>query len=174
MASAQFELNSTATSDSCAQKLGNNVRRDSELIATKVCSQISHKRNVMFESHVVTSVDRTNFDSWFEVFFINLPLLTIIYCNTDHPCISRSIRSVQNFKFQFSLFLCSWAACWAFSKNYVKWKYFNSKQSWTSACYKMYWCVQKLVCFVLGLDIQPWQPKNNNPECKKLLQVVKH
>ena len=34
----RFELNSTATPDGCEQKLGNlnNVRRDSETIATKV------------------------------------------------------------------------------------------------------------------------------------------
>ena len=44
--------NSTATSDSCTQKLGNDVLRDSESIATKVCSQIGRKQNAMFESHV--------------------------------------------------------------------------------------------------------------------------
>ena len=37
----RFEPNSAATSDGSTQKLGNDVRRDSELIATKVCSQIS-------------------------------------------------------------------------------------------------------------------------------------
>ena len=35
----RFEVNSTATSNG-AQKFGNNVWHDSELIATKVCSQI--------------------------------------------------------------------------------------------------------------------------------------
>ena len=55
----RFESNSTATSDGGAQKLGNDVRRDSESIATKVCSQISH---------VVTSVDRTSFNFRFEDF----------------------------------------------------------------------------------------------------------
>ena len=39
----RFELNSTVTSDGGAQKLGNDVRRDSESIATKVCSQICSK-----------------------------------------------------------------------------------------------------------------------------------
>ena len=39
----RFYLNSTATSDGGAQKLWNNVWRDSESIATKVCSKIGSK-----------------------------------------------------------------------------------------------------------------------------------
>ena len=70
----RFESNSAATSDGCTQKLGNDVRSDSELIATKVCSEIGSKWNVMFESHVVTIVDRTSLDFWFEDFLRNLPL----------------------------------------------------------------------------------------------------
>ena len=70
----RFESNSAATSDGGAQKLGNDVRHDSESIATKVCSQIGRKWNAMFESHVVTSVDRTSFDFRFEDFLSNLPL----------------------------------------------------------------------------------------------------
>ena len=65
----RFESNSTATSDGGAQKLGNDVRRDSESITTKVCSQIGRKWNAMFDSHVVTSVERTSFDFRFECFF---------------------------------------------------------------------------------------------------------
>ena len=38
-----FDANSAATSDGGAQKLGNDVRRNSESIATKVCSQIGCK-----------------------------------------------------------------------------------------------------------------------------------
>ena len=64
----RFESNSKATSDDCTQKLGNYVKHDSESIATRVCSQIGCKWNVMFESHVVTSVDRTSFDFRFEDF----------------------------------------------------------------------------------------------------------
>ena len=82
----RFESNSTATSDGGAQKLGNDVRRNSESIATKVCSQICRKWNAMFESHVVTSVDRTSFDFRFEDF------LAICLCKqsstvllTNHP-----------------------------------------------------------------------------------------
>ena len=66
----RFELNSPATSDGSAQKLGNDVRRDSESIAAKVCSQIGRKWNTMFESRVVTSVDRTGFDFQFEDFLV--------------------------------------------------------------------------------------------------------
>ena len=57
-----------------AQKLGNDVRRDSESIATKVCSQIGRKWNAMFESHVETYIDRTSFNFRFEDFFNSLPL----------------------------------------------------------------------------------------------------
>ena len=39
----RFEMNSIVTSDGCTQKLGIYVRCDSELIATKVCSQIGRK-----------------------------------------------------------------------------------------------------------------------------------
>ena len=46
----RFESNSTATSDRGAQKLGNDVRRDSESIATKVCIQISRKWNAMLKA----------------------------------------------------------------------------------------------------------------------------
>ena len=70
----RFESNSAATSDGSEQKLWNNVWRDSKSIATKVCSQFGSKWNVMFESHVVTSVDSTSFDFQFEDFFSNLPL----------------------------------------------------------------------------------------------------
>ena len=55
-------------------KLGNDVRRDFQSIATKVCSQIGSKWNAMFEGHVVTNVDRTSFDLRFEDFLSNLPL----------------------------------------------------------------------------------------------------
>ena len=61
------------TSDGCAQKLGNDVRRDSESIATKVCRQIGRKWNAMCESHVATSVERTTFDNQFEDYLSNLP-----------------------------------------------------------------------------------------------------
>ena len=57
----RFESNSTATSDGSAQKLGNDVRHDYESTSAKVCSQIGRKWNAMFESHVVTSVDRWSF-----------------------------------------------------------------------------------------------------------------
>ena len=70
----RFELNSAATSDGGTQKLGNDVWRNSESIATNVCSQIGRKWNVRFESHVVTSVEGTSFDFRFEDFFSNLRL----------------------------------------------------------------------------------------------------
>ena len=82
------------------ETMSGDYRRDSESIATKVwsLSQIGSKWNAMFEGHAVTSVDRTSFNFLFEVFFSNLPLQTFIYCVTDQPSITRSRRSVLNFK----------------------------------------------------------------------------
>ena len=86
----RFESNSAATSDGVEQKLGSDVRCDSESITTKVCSQIGCKWNAMFESHVVTSVDRTSFDFRFSIFFeqssfVNIHLLC--YWPTIHNSI---------------------------------------------------------------------------------------
>ena len=126
----RFDLNSPATSHGGAQNLGNNVRRDSEsigtTIATKVCSQIGRKWNVMFEGHVVTSVDRTSFDFRFEDFLSSLPLQTIIYCVTDQPSITRSRRYVLNLK--LSVLTCSRSINCSMSieHNCAKWRYFNS------------------------------------------------
>ena len=75
-------------------------------IATKVCSRIGRKWNAMFESHVVTSVDRTSFDFQFKDFWINLTLQTIIYCVTDQQSITQFWRSVLNFKFSVLAFQC--------------------------------------------------------------------
>ena len=99
----RFLSNSTATSDGRVQKLGNDVWHDAVSTATKVCSQIFCKWNAMFESHVVTSVERTSFDFWVEEFFSNLPL----YCVTDRPSITWSWRSVLNFKISVLTFLRS-------------------------------------------------------------------
>ena len=119
----RFESNSAATSERGAQKPGNDVRHNSESITTKICSQISRKCNAMFESHLVTSVDRTSFDFLFEDFFeqssfVNIHLLC--YWPTIHNSISKICPC------QFSLFRGQWAAQWALSKNCAKWKYFNS------------------------------------------------
>ena len=62
----RFKSNSTSTSDGSTQKLGNDVRRDSESIGTKLCSQICSKWNAMFESPVVISADRPSFNFLFE------------------------------------------------------------------------------------------------------------
>ena len=87
----RFESNSAAISDGGAQKLGNNVRRDSdsELIATKFCSQSGRKWNVMLKANLwPTSTGRA----------------LIFDCATDQPSITRSQRSVLNFKFSVLTF----------------------------------------------------------------------
>ena len=54
-----FPLNCTGTSDCCVQKLGNsdNLWHDFEWITVKVCSQISSKWKVMFESKLETCIN---------------------------------------------------------------------------------------------------------------------
>ena len=99
-----IQSNSTTTSDVGAQKLGNDVWHDSGSIATKVCNKVGRKWKAMFESHVEPCIDWTSFDSRFEDFFSNLLLKIIIYCVTDQPSITRSRRSVLNFKFSVLTF----------------------------------------------------------------------
>ena len=96
----RFGSNSLVISDGCAQKLGNYVRRDSESIATKVCSQISCKWNAMFESHVVPTAqrwqDKLQFFVWrfFEQSaFVNNHLLC--YWPTIHNLISKICPEFQ-------------------------------------------------------------------------------
>ena len=122
----------------------------------------------MFESHVVTSVDKTSFDFRRNIFeqysFVSIPLLRF-YCVNDQQSITRSRRSVLNFKLsvltfsrlmscQFSLFQGWWTARWALSKNCAKW---NISTPIYVECDKMYSskvCVQEFSYFVSDLDIQ--------------------
>ena len=108
----RFELNSKATSDGSAPIL-------------VVCSQISSEWNVMFENHVVTSVDRISFDFWLEDFLSNLSLQTIIYCVTDQPSITWSPRSVLNFKFSALNFLRSMSCSMSNEQKWVEVKMFQ-------------------------------------------------
>ena len=108
-----------------------DVWHDSELIATKFCRQICRKWDAMFESNLVTSVDRTSFDFWFQVFFgiclskESHSSAVLLSRNTDQSSITWSWRFVLNSSSQFSLFQGQWAALWTLSKICVKWKYFN-------------------------------------------------
>ena len=132
----RFELNSTVTSDGDAQKLGNDVRRDSELIATKFCSQNGCKWNTMFESYVVTIIDKTSFDFQFEDFLSNLLFEIIIYCVTDQPSIAQSQRSVLNFKFSVLTFLRSMSCPMSIEQKLCQVKYLTLIYA---KCDKMYW-----------------------------------
>ena len=72
----------------------------------KVCSQIGCKWNSMFESHVVTSVDRTSFYFGFEV-FLEICLCkhsSTVLLTSDQPSITWSWRSVMIFKFSVLAF----------------------------------------------------------------------
>ena len=163
----RFKLNSTATSDGGAQ-LGNDVRRDSESIATKVWSQIRRKWNAMFESHVVTTdqrwQDKLLFSIWrfFEQSsFVNIRLLC--YWPTIHNSISKicpKFQVISSHFFEVDELLDEHWAKIVQSENISTPIYVE--------CDKMY---QWKVCgrdFVSGLDIQLEQSKNNSPVCKKI------
>ena len=85
---------STEISDGSTQKLGNDVRRNSESIATKACSQISSKWNVMFASQ------RWQDKLWFSIWrifeqsaLVNIHLL--YYWSTIHNFISKTCPNFQ-------------------------------------------------------------------------------
>ena len=83
----RFESNSTATSDGGAQKLGNDVRKDSESIATKFAAiPVANE----MRSHVVTSLDRKFFKIDLKVFWafcLCKQSSTVLLTNhhTSHP-----------------------------------------------------------------------------------------
>ena len=109
----------------------------------------------MFESHTVTSLDRTSFDFLFEEFFEQSA-----FVNNHLLC---SLISSS----QFLLFWGRWAARWTLSKNCARW---NFSTPIYVECDKMYWskvCLQEFWNFVSGLDIQSEQSENNNPALKK-------
>ena len=71
------------------------------LIATKVCSQVSCKWNAMFESHVVTSIDRMSIIFLLKIFWaicLCKHSSTVLLTWSDQPPITQSGRSVLNFK----------------------------------------------------------------------------
>ena len=98
---------SNQTADGSVQKLGNNLLHDYELSTTKVFSQISSKWNLNWKSKLVqTCIVWTSFDFQFED-FLAICSKIIVYCDTDQlkPSITRSWRSVLNFKFSVVFFL---------------------------------------------------------------------
>ena len=80
----------------------NDVWHDSESIATKVWSQVGRKWNSMqvFDSHVVTSTDRTSFVFFEQSAFVNNHLLC--YWPTVHNSISKSCPKFQVLSSHFS------------------------------------------------------------------------
>ena len=169
----RFELNSTATSHGGAQKLGNDVWHDFKSIASKVCIQISRKRNAIFGRHVdwVTSVDRSSFDFRYEDFVSNLPLKTIICCVTDRLSITRSRRSVLNFKFSVLIFSRSMICSMSNEQKLCKVKIFQlQSMSNVIRCIDQRFAFKNcgVSCLPLsGLDIQPEQSENDNSARKK-------
>ena len=157
-ASAQIRIEQRSDFIWLRAKLGNDVRHNSESIATKVFSQIRRKLewNAMFENHVVTSVDTAwqdelRFSIWifFEQFsFVNNHLLC--YWPIIHNSISKispKFQVISSHFFDGRSMSCSMKI--VRSENistpiYVK-------------CDKMYRskvCVQEFSYFVSGLDIQ--------------------
>ena len=91
-----------------AKKLGINIWQDSGLITTKVGSQKNHK----WKSKIEISRDQQIRLQWvdklqFKDFLSNLLQKILIYCVNNQPPITRSRRSVLNFKFSVLTFLSS-------------------------------------------------------------------
>ena len=124
----------------------------------------------MFESHVVTSVDKMSFNFWFEDFFSNL--LSFVYCVTDQPSITRSGRFVLNFKLSVLTFSRSMSCSMSIEQNLCQVKMFQlqSMLNWIKCINQMFntVCIQEFLYFVSGLDIQLEQSKNYNPVSKNI------
>ena len=174
----KFESNSTATLDGSAQKLGNDVRRDSESIATKVCSQIGRKWNVMFETWKQCSDQRWQDELRFSIWrffeqsaFANFHLLC--YWPTIHNSITKICPKFQVFSSHFfevdELLDEQWA------KIVQSEKISNPIYVECDEMYRSKVCVHEFSFFVSGLDNQLEPLENNNPVRKKnLLQVSLH
>ena len=148
----RFELNSAATSDGGAQKLENDVRRNSESIAAKVCSQIGRKWNVMFESQVVTSVTT----------FVNIHLLC--YWPTIHYSISKICPKFQIISSHFFEVDDLLDEYWAKIVRSISTPIYVE-------CDKMYRskvCVQEFSYFVSGLDTHVEKSEYDSPVRKKI------
>ena len=107
------QLLQMAASKSLETMSGDEDWHDSELISTKVCSQIRRKWNVMFESHIVISLDRTSFNFLFEDFFkqsafVNNHLLC--YWPTIHNLILKICPKFQGHSSQWALSK-TWKLC---------------------------------------------------------------
>ena len=127
----------------------------------------------MFESHVVTSVDRTSFDFRFEDFLSNP-----CYWPTIHNSIWKicpKFQAISSHFFGVDELLDEYWAKIVQSENISTPIY--------AECDKMYQlkvCFQEFWYIVAGLDIQPEQSENNSPASKKAaagfetLQLIYH
>ena len=166
-------MNSTATSDGGAQKPGNYVRRDNhcdyDLIATKVCSQISSKWNAMkIMLWPALTGQATSFYFQFQDFFSNLPLQIFIYCVTDQSSITGSWRSVLHFKLSVLTFTDLEQLVELLNEHCAS---ENISTPIYVECHKMYQpkvCVQEFSYFMSGLDNQFEQSVDDSPVCKKI------
>ena len=125
------------------QKVGNDLLHDSELIATKVCSQISCKWNEMFESHVVEScINRTSLD-----FLFNHPLY---YWPTIHNLILKICHKFQVLSPHFYRSMSSSMS--------IEWKLCKEKKKFNFNLSLILWhiSIKCLQSWILEYLVWPW------------------
>ena len=118
----RLELSSTATSDGGAQKLGNDVWHDSELITTKVCSKIGRKWNatclrkgrlLRFKLNSTATSDGGAQKLWNDVWrdsksIATKPNRSEMKCYVCKPCRTSVDRTSFNFWFEDFLSYLTW------------------------------------------------------------------
>ena len=133
------------------KRLGNDLWHDSdiesELITTKVCSQIGSKWNVIIESHVETcKMPLTG--RFFEQFATQI----IIYCVIDQPSVTQSRRSVLDFELSCLTFLRSMSCSMSIEQNLCREENFQ-----LSCMSNAITCIYKGFQFrILALIVLPW------------------
>ena len=159
-------------------KAGNNVWHDSESIATKVCSKIGCKWNVMFENNLVTSIGRASFNFLSED-FLAIPWYAFCknhlqcYWPTIHNLILKICPKFQVLNSHF--FNQGWrVAQWPWNCAQWKYFYFNLCRMWKDS-YNLYQRFEfknsGILCLALIFNLI--NPKTT-VLCKKLFLVARY
>ena len=119
--------------------------------------------------------DRTSFDAWFEDFLSNLLLKVIIYCVTGQPSITRSRRSVLNFKFSDLTFLRSLSCLMSIEQKLWYVKIFQLKSmSNAITCINKFLTVEIscISCLASIFNDNPARKKSPSGQGCEILQIV--
>ena len=154
-------------------KVWSHLWHVSELIATKVCSQIGGTLNVMFENQVETCTDWTSLNFQFKDhdFLSNLLLKKIIYCVTDQTSVTWFQRSALNLKFSVFTFLRSMSCLMCIEQTLCKEKKLSNPiyVLFDNMYHQKVWG-QEFWYTLSGLYIQLEKSKNEDPASKKSVQ----